>query len=146
MFGYYAYCGLKANSLVILCNCISCKGTELKSDCFVYSDNVEKECKYNQYISISSTDSHASLQKNSVVPRKHASEVWRYFEDNLDGVIAKCSPCKYNQTKGDPLNHHWNDGNITSLSSPFLPSSSKWSSQCKLLHLNLSGSPPRRLS
>ena len=28
-FGYCAYCGLKANSLVILCNFISCKGTEL---------------------------------------------------------------------------------------------------------------------
>ena len=33
-----------------------------------------------------------------------------------------------------------NDGSITSLSSPFLPSSSRWSSQCQLLHLNLSGS------
>ena len=36
-----------------------------------------------------------------------------------------------------------NGGSITRLSSPFLPSSSRWSSQCQLLHLNLSGSPPR---
>ena len=28
-FGYCAYCGLKANSLVILCTFISCKGIEL---------------------------------------------------------------------------------------------------------------------
>ena len=34
-FGYCAYCGLKANSLVILCNSISYKGTYLKSECFV---------------------------------------------------------------------------------------------------------------
>ena len=33
-FGYCAYCGLK-KSLVILCNSISCKGAELKSESFV---------------------------------------------------------------------------------------------------------------
>ena len=33
-----------------------------------------------------------------------------------------------------------NGGSITRLSSPFLPSSSRGSSQCQLLHLNLSGS------
>ena len=66
------------------------------------------------------------IQKSNVVPKKQTSKVWRYFGDNLDGVIAKCPPCKYNPTKGDPINHHWNDENITSLSSPFLPSSSKW--------------------
>ena len=45
----------------------------------------------------------------------------------------------------------WDGGSITRHSSPFLPSS-RWSSQCQLLHLNLSGSflspavwsPPRR--
>ena len=44
-FGYCAYYGLKANSCVfILCNSISCKGTELTNEGFV-SDNVEKELK-----------------------------------------------------------------------------------------------------
>ena len=33
-------------------------------------------------------------------------------------------------------------GGMTSLSSPLLPSSSRWSSQCQLLHPNLSGSFP----
>ena len=41
------------------------------------------------------------IQKNSVVPKKQASKVWRYFRDNLDGAIAKCLLCKYNPTKGD---------------------------------------------
>ena len=40
-----------------------------------------------------------------------------------------------------PTNHHWNGGSITSVSS-FLTSSSRWSSQCQLLHLNLSRSFP----
>ena len=40
-----------------------------------------------------------------------------------------------------PTNHHWNGGSITSVSS-FLTSSSRWSSQCQQLHLNLSRSFP----
>ena len=89
-FGYCAcaYYGPKDNSLIILCNSISCKGTELKSEC--YSDNVEKELKNNQYTFISSTDSHIPIQNHSVGPKKEASKVWRYFGDNIDGAIAKC--------------------------------------------------------
>ena len=41
------------------------------------------------------------VQKNSVVPKKQASKVWRYLGHNLDGAIAKCLLCKYNPTKGD---------------------------------------------
>ena len=58
---------------------------------FCYSDNVDKELKYNQYIFISLTDSHASHPKEQCCSeKKQASKVWRYFEDNLDGAIAKC--------------------------------------------------------
>ena len=45
------------------CNSTSCKGTELKCECFVIHimlSNVDKELKYNQHIFISSIDSHAS--------------------------------------------------------------------------------------
>ena len=41
------------------------------------------------------------IQKNSVVPEKHASKVWKYCGDDLDGAIAKCLLCKNNPTKGD---------------------------------------------
>ena len=30
------------------------------------------------------------IQKNSIVPKKEASKVWRYLGDNLDGGMAKC--------------------------------------------------------
>ena len=68
-------------------------------DC--YSDNVEKELKYNHYIFISSTDSHAPRPKNSVVLKKQASKVWRYLGHNLDGAIAKCLLYMYNSAEGD---------------------------------------------
>ena len=73
---------------------------------FSYSDNVDKELKYNQYISISSIDSHASHTKEECSSEKTGIQSlenlqWRYFGDNLDGAIAKCLLCKYNPTKGD---------------------------------------------
>ena len=37
-----AYYGIKANSLVILCNSISCKGAELKRECFVFQIMLRK--------------------------------------------------------------------------------------------------------
>ena len=40
-------------------------------------------------------------RKNSVVPKKWASKVLRYFGDNLDGAIVKFLLCKHNPTKGD---------------------------------------------
>ena len=77
------------------------QGDRVNKWMFCYSDNVEKELKYNHYIFISSTDSHAPRPKNSVVPKKQASKVWRYLGHNLDGAIAKCLMCKYNPSKGD---------------------------------------------
>jgi len=73
---------------------------------FSYSDNVDKELKYNQYISISSIDSHASHTKEECSSEKTGIQSlenlqWRYFGDNLDGTIANCLLCKYNPTKGD---------------------------------------------
>ena len=73
---------------------------------FSYSDNVDKELKYNQYISISSIDSHASHTKEECSSEKTGIQSlenlqWRYFGDNLDGAIAKCLLCKNNQTNCD---------------------------------------------
>ena len=73
---------------------------------FSYSDNVDKELKYNQYISISSIDSHASHTKEECSSEKTGIQSlenlqWRYFGDNIDGAIAKCLLCKYNPTKDD---------------------------------------------
>ena len=58
-FGYCAYYGIKANSLWFY----SMQGDRVKKWMFCYSDNVDKELKYNQYIFISSIDSHASHPK-----------------------------------------------------------------------------------
>ena len=68
---------------------------------FCYSDNVDKELKYNQY-NLQST-AIPPIQKNSVVPKKQASKVEKYFGDNLDGAIAEGLLCKNNSTKGDAL-------------------------------------------
>ena len=82
------------------------QGDRVKKLMFSYSDNVDKELKYNQYISISSIDSHASHTKEECSSEKTGIQSlenlqWRYFGDNLDGAIAKCLLCKYNPTKGD---------------------------------------------
>ena len=73
---------------------------------FCYSDNVDKELKYNMYKSVSSIDSHAFHRKEDCSSEKEGIQSLenlqrRYFGDNLDSAIAKCLLCKYNQTKGD---------------------------------------------
>ena len=73
---------------------------------FCYSNIVDKELKYNQYISISSIKSYASHTKEECSSEKTGIQSlenlqWRYFGDNIDGAIAKCLLCKYNPTKGD---------------------------------------------
>ena len=82
-FGYCAYYGLKANSLVILCNSISCKGAELM-------------LRKNWNI----ITTYSSLHQQPCLPSKRT--VWfrrkRHpkFRDTLDidGAIAKCLLCK----------------------------------------------------
>ena len=119
------------------------QGDRVKKLMFSYSDNVDKELKYNQYISISSIDSHASHTKEECSSKKTGIQ-------SLQSVFCASTT----QPKVTPANHHRNGGSITSLSPPLalLPSSSRWSSQCQLLHLNLSSgsfpspamwSPPR---
>ena len=73
---------------------------------FCYSDNVDKELKYNLYKSVSSIDSHAFHPKEECSSEKEGIQSLenlqrRYFGDNLDSAIAKCLLCKYNQIKGD---------------------------------------------
>ena len=63
--------------------------------------NVEKELKYNHYIFISSTDSHASHPKEQCCSEETGIQSLGYFGPNIDGAIAKCLLCKYNPTKGD---------------------------------------------
>ena len=89
-FRYCAYYSLKANSLVILCNSILSKGTELTGECFVIQIMLRKN--WNIITTYSSLQPIAMppVQKNSVVPKKQASKVWRYLGHNLDGAIAKC--------------------------------------------------------
>ena len=107
--------------------------------------NVDKELKYNQHIFISSIDSHASHTKEQLTVlflRNRHPKFGDTLETFLMALLQSVLCASKTQPKVTPTNHHWNVGSITSLSSPFLPSSSKWSSQCLLLHLNLSGSFP----
>ena len=69
---------------------------------FCYSDNVDKELKYNLYKSVSSIDSHAFHPKEECSSEKKASKVWRIFKgDTLETILIAPLHCKYNQTKGD---------------------------------------------
>ena len=69
---------------------------------FYYSDNVDKELKYNQNIFSSSIDSHIKhIQKNNVVLKIQAPKVWRHFGDNFNGAIAKRLLYMYNSAEGD---------------------------------------------
>ena len=108
----------------------------------VLSDNVEKELKYNQCLFTSSIDSLPSKRTMSFQNNRHP-KVGDTLETILMAPLQSVFCANTTQPKVTPTNHHWNGGSITSLSSPFLPSSSRWSSQCQLLHLNLSGSPQR---
>ena len=115
------------------------QGDRGKKWMFCYSDNVEKELKYNQCLFTSSIDSLPSKRTVLFQRNRHPK-----FGDTLETILMAPLQSVFcastTQPKVTPTNHHWNGGSITSLSSPFLPSSSRWSSQCQLLHLNLSGS------
>ena len=100
-FGYCVYYGLKANSLVILCNSISCKRTELTNECFVIQIMLRKNWNISTTYSSLQPVAMPPVQKNSVVLKKQATKVWRHLGHNLDGAIAKCLLCKYNPAKGD---------------------------------------------
>ena len=109
----------------------SCKGTELKCECFVIQimlTNVAKELKDNQHIlkSLQST-AMPPIQKNSIVPEKQASKVGDTLEIILMAPLKSDFFASTTEIKVSPTNHHWNCGSITSLSSPFLPISSRWS-------------------
>ena len=107
---------------------------------FCYSDNVEKELKYNQCLFTSSIDSLPSKRTVLFQRNRHPK-----FGDTLETILMAPLQSVFcentTQPKVTPTNHHWNGGSITSVSS-FLTSSSRWSSQCQLLHLNLSRSFP----
>ena len=182
------------------------QGGRVKKLMFCYSDNVEKELKYNQSIFNSLTDSRASPKEQC------CSEEMGIQSFEIRWRQSWWRHCHFfcattTQPKFTPTNHHllinihhlslghqglprlhqslekppattpqegfrghgeggggkevqgslwskersfsnccltscppwtsWNGGSITSPSSPFLPSSSRWSSQCQLLHLNL---------
>ena len=82
-FGYCAYCGLKANSLVILCNFISCKGIELM---------LRKN--WNIITTYSSLHQQPCLpSKRTVLFRRKRHPKFRDTLD-IDGAIAKCLLCK----------------------------------------------------
>ena len=91
--------------------------------------NVAKELKDNQHIlkSLQST-AMPPIQKNSIVPEKQASKVGDTLEIILMAPLKSDFFASTTEIKVSPTNHHWNCGSITSLSSPFLPNSSKWSS------------------
>ena len=96
----------------------------------VLSDNVEKELKYNQCLFTSSIDSLPSKRTVLFQRNRHPK-----FGDTLETILMAPLQSVFcentTQPKVTPTNHHWNGGSITSLSSPFLPSSSRWSSQCQ---------------
>ena len=105
-FGYCAYCGLKANSLVIFCRSISWKGTELKSECFAIQVMLRKNWNIISTYSSLHPTAMPPIQKNSVVPKKQASKVWRYFGDNFDGALQSVFCASTTQPKVSPTNHH----------------------------------------
>ena len=74
-FGYCAYYSLKANSLVILCNSILCKGTELTSEYFVIQIMLRKNWNIITTYSSLQPTAMPPIQKNSVVPKKQATKV-----------------------------------------------------------------------
>ena len=69
---------------------------------FCYSDNVEKELKYNHYIFISSIDSYAPRPKNNVV-LKESGDTW---ETILMAPLQIVFCARTTQPKVTPTNHH----------------------------------------
>ena len=74
---------------------------------YCFSDNVEKELKFNQYIFISLTDSHASHPKEQCCSVETASKAWRYFGDNLVAPVQSVFCASTSQPKVTPRNHHF---------------------------------------
>ena len=68
-FGYCAYCGVKAKPLIILCISISCKETQLM---------LRKNWNIITTYSSLQPTAMPPIQKNSVVPKKQASKIWRH--------------------------------------------------------------------
>ena len=85
---------------------------------FSYSDNVDKELKYNQHIPISSIDSHAPHPKEEgSSEKKQASKVWRISNgDTLETILMVPSHSVFcaskTQPKVMPTNHHGNGGSM----------------------------------
>ena len=73
---------------------------------FCYSDDVDKELKYDEYISISLTDSHAPIQKNSVVPKKRHPKFGDPLETILMAPLQSVFCASTTQPKMTPTNHH----------------------------------------
>ena len=81
---------------------------------FCYSDNVDKELKYNIYKSVSSIDSHAFHRKEDCSSEKEGIQSLenlqrRYFGDNLDSAIANLQSifcASITQPKETPTNLH----------------------------------------
>ena len=73
---------------------------------FCYSDDVDKELKYDPYISISSTDSQAPIQKNSVVPKKRHPKFGDPLETILMALLQSVFCASTTQLKMAPSNHH----------------------------------------
>ena len=87
-FGYCAYCGVKAKPLIILCISISCKETQLM---------LRKNWNIITTYSSLQPTAMPPIQKNSVVPKKQASKVCRYF---------RCRHCKVSSVQVPP-NQRW---------------------------------------
>ena len=97
----------------------------------VLSDNVEKELKYNQCLFTSSIDSLPS-KRTVLFQRNRHPKFGDTWETILMAPLQSVFCASTTQPKVTPTNHHWNaGGSITSLSSPFLPSSTRWYSQCQ---------------
>ena len=55
------------------------------------------------------------IQKRAVMPSKHASKVWKYYGDNLDGEFSHCLLCKYHPTRGGEVHIKVNNGSTTAM-------------------------------
>ena len=75
---------------------------------FCYSDDVDKKLKYDEYISISLTDSHAPIQKNSVVPKKRHPKFGDPLETILMEPLQSVICASTTEPKMTPTNHHFN--------------------------------------
>ena len=55
------------------------------------------------------------IQKRAVIPSKHASKVWKYYGDNLDGEFSHSLLCKYHPTRGGEVHIKVNNGSTTAM-------------------------------